>query len=136
MDRYSAAAVRDADIEEMIGIEEEPARPETSHSTESWTGGVWAKKISLEIPPTPPAVEVEVKMTLPPVALPLAKLAARPEPSHFNPLGEGGPTTSSSRRLSFSTVSARRPLKYGRGKNRGVELVPQPSDENEDPLVG
>ena len=48
------------------------------------------------------------------------------------------PMTSSSKRLSWNSISTskRRPIKYGTGKNSAVELVPQPSDDPEDPLVG
>lgn len=34
-----------------------------------------------------------------------------------------------------SLASTTRTIKYGRGKHSGVELVPQPSDDPEDPLV-
>ncbi|EPE06414.1 major facilitator superfamily transporter [Ophiostoma piceae UAMH 11346] len=45
------------------------------------------------------------------------------------------PMTASTKRLSFSSLSStRRPIKYGKGKYAGVELVPQPSDDSEDPL--
>jgi hypothetical protein len=42
----------------------------------------------------------------------------------------------SNKRLSYgSMTSSRRPLKYGQGKFSHVELVPQPSDDPDDPLV-
>lgn len=42
----------------------------------------------------------------------------------------------STKRLSWSSISTtRRPIKYGKGKFSHVELVPQPSDDPEDPLV-
>jgi hypothetical protein len=42
----------------------------------------------------------------------------------------------STRRLSWSSFeSGKRPIKYGAGRYRNVELVPQPSDDPEDPLV-
>ncbi|KAI0132806.1 major facilitator superfamily transporter [Xylariales sp. AK1849] len=44
------------------------------------------------------------------------------------------PMTSSSKRLSFSSVSSRRTIKYGAGKYADVELAPQPSEDPEDPL--
>jgi hypothetical protein len=38
--------------------------------------------------------------------------------------------------MSWSSVStSRRPIKYGKGKFSHVELVPQPSDDPDDPLV-
>ena len=40
------------------------------------------------------------------------------------------------RRLSYGSIaSSKRPIKYGQGKYRNVELVPQPSDDSDDPLV-
>lgn len=42
----------------------------------------------------------------------------------------------STKRLSLgSLASSRRPIKYGQGKYRNVELIPQPSDDPDDPLV-
>jgi hypothetical protein len=41
----------------------------------------------------------------------------------------------STRRLSWTSIASRRPIKYGTGKHSGVELVPQPSDDPDDPLV-
>jgi hypothetical protein len=45
------------------------------------------------------------------------------------------PMTASSKRLSFASTSSKRTIRYGQGKFAGVELVPQPSDDPEDPLV-
>ena len=46
------------------------------------------------------------------------------------------PVTASTKRLSFASLSStRRPIKYGKGKHSRVELVPQPSDDGDDPLV-
>ncbi|KAM7200777.1 MFS general substrate transporter [Rhypophila sp. PSN 637] len=43
--------------------------------------------------------------------------------------------TTSTKRLSLGSVdSNRRPIKYGQGKYRNVELIPQPSDDPDDPL--
>ncbi len=47
-----------------------------------------------------------------------------------------GMTTTTARRLSFSsTTTMRRPIKYAKGTHARIELVPQPSDDDEDPLV-
>ncbi|OAA66805.1 major facilitator superfamily transporter [Niveomyces insectorum RCEF 264] len=47
-------------------------------------------------------------------------------------------TTTTARRLSYASASTtsttRRQIKYGTGKHARVELVPQPSDNNDDPL--
>ncbi|KAK1962298.1 major facilitator superfamily transporter [Colletotrichum sublineola] len=43
-------------------------------------------------------------------------------------------TTSSTKRLSFSTTSTQRKIKYGTGKHSQTELSPQPTDDPEDPL--
>jgi len=46
------------------------------------------------------------------------------------------PMTTSTRSLSFgSFASHQKPIKYGKGRHSDVELVPQPSDDPEDPLV-
>lgn len=46
------------------------------------------------------------------------------------------PKTSSTKRLSFgSAASSKRPIKYARGRHAGIELSPQPSDDDNDPLV-
>ena len=41
----------------------------------------------------------------------------------------------STRRLSWVSIASKRPVKYGQGKHSRVELVPQPSDDADDPLV-
>lgn len=41
----------------------------------------------------------------------------------------------STKRLSWTSIASRRPTKYGQGKHSRVELVPQPSDDPDDPLV-
>jgi hypothetical protein len=41
----------------------------------------------------------------------------------------------STKRLSWASIVSRRPIKYGQGKHSRVELVPQPSDDPDDPLV-
>ncbi|KAL2133374.1 hypothetical protein VTI74DRAFT_2462 [Chaetomium olivicolor] len=40
----------------------------------------------------------------------------------------------STKRLSWTSIASRRPIKYGKGKHSRVELVPQPSDDPDDPL--
>jgi hypothetical protein len=41
----------------------------------------------------------------------------------------------STMRLSWASIASRRPIKYAEGKHTRVELVPQPSDDPDDPLV-
>ncbi len=41
----------------------------------------------------------------------------------------------STKRLSWTSIASRRPTKFGQGKFGRVELVPQPSDDPDDPLV-
>ena len=41
----------------------------------------------------------------------------------------------STKRLSWASDASKRPIKYGQGKFGRVELVPQPSDDLDDPLV-
>lgn len=41
----------------------------------------------------------------------------------------------STKRLSWTSLQSRRPIKYAQGKFGRVELVPQPSDDPDDPLV-
>lgn len=43
--------------------------------------------------------------------------------------------TASTKRLTFSRFEKKRPIKYGVWKDKEIELVPQPSDNSEDPLV-
>lgn len=45
------------------------------------------------------------------------------------------PTTSSTRRFSRSTTMTGRTIKYGSGRYATTELSPQPSDDEDDPLV-
>ncbi|KAK7957160.1 uncharacterized protein PG986_006382 [Apiospora aurea] len=45
------------------------------------------------------------------------------------------PMTASSKRLSLTSWVSKRSIKYGTGRFARVELVPQPSDDPEDPLV-
>ena len=111
---------KDVDMEKMMAIEAELSRPETSHSTD-------AVRVKMVIPPSPPAKDLGQKaMTFP----------VRPNPLRVNPIDDRRPMTSSSRRLSFSTMATtKRPIKFGKGKYALVELVPQPSDDEDDPLV-
>ncbi|KAI1497480.1 hypothetical protein F5X99DRAFT_363146 [Biscogniauxia marginata] len=44
------------------------------------------------------------------------------------------PMTASTKRLSFSSSAAERGIKYGTGKDAGIELSPRPSDDPQDPL--
>jgi hypothetical protein len=89
-------------MEKELVIDVELARPPTSQSLEHKT-----RRVSLHVPPEPPAKD-------PP-----------------------RPMTASTKRLSASTfASSRRTLKYAtKGRHAGLELVPQPSEDPEDPLV-
>ncbi|KLU82285.1 hypothetical protein MAPG_01359, partial [Magnaporthiopsis poae ATCC 64411] len=64
--------------------------------------------------------------------------APRPVPVPFRGIPVGVPPVtipSSTKRLSFSSVdTSKRPIKFGKGKYANVELVPQPSDDADDPL--
>ncbi|CAK7206615.1 hypothetical protein SEUCBS139899_009415 [Sporothrix eucalyptigena] len=114
----------------------------------------------LTVPPSPPSKDANDKETspssttstspptlVPPTApLPPPPAAApagappryqppKPLPLRVSMLQDYRPTTSSTKRLSFSSLSTtRRPIKYGTGKHARVELVPQPSDDAADPL--
>ncbi|ETS83502.1 hypothetical protein PFICI_05378 [Pestalotiopsis fici W106-1] len=44
------------------------------------------------------------------------------------------PMTASTKRLTLSRYNKTRPIKYGNWKDGEIELVPQPSDDSEDPL--
>ncbi|KAK3688261.1 major facilitator superfamily domain-containing protein [Podospora appendiculata] len=79
--------------------------------------------------------------TRPPPLKPQAPLRMNPptRPGTAASQGSGlyGPprTIGSSKRLSWGTMaSSRRPIKFGEGKYINVELVPQPSDDPDDPL--
>lgn len=98
------------------------------------------------VPPLPAAISTSSpKLSLSASTLPpwtpvgslfgTSKLGSRPPRpiSKDSPLNR--PMTASTKRLSFSSWSSKRTIKYGTGKYAGVELVPQPSEEPEDPLV-
>ncbi|KAK0643220.1 major facilitator superfamily domain-containing protein [Cercophora newfieldiana] len=79
--------------------------------------------------------------TRPPPLRPQAPLGmnppTRPGTAASQGMDEKGPRmVMSTRRLSYGSItsSSRRPLKYGSGKFSHVELVPQPSDDPDDPL--
>lgn len=104
-------------FEKEISADGNVARPEATHESKP-------RRVSMNVPPTPPAKELK---TFPPLRTTPPRLVTREPPR---------PMTSSSKRLSFSSMSSnRRPIKYGKGKYAHVELVPQPSDEDDDPLV-
>jgi len=65
---------------------------------------------------------------------PQAPLRMNP-PTRPGTAGTSRPTGSTKRQSWSSVASSRRPIKYGQGKFRNVELVPQPSDDPDDPLV-
>lgn len=75
---------------------------------------------------------------LPPLAPVPSHTAPRPVPVPFrgNPAGAPAMTIpTSTKRLSFSSLeTSKRPIKFGKGKYTSVELVPQPSDDPDDPL--
>ena len=109
------------------------------------------KRMSLVVPPSPIAKDIEKDgeepRKPPPIAVPPPKMTdtvavvpKKPKifPTLISRTESPRPMTSSSKRLSWNSISTskRRPIKYGTGKNFAVELVPQPSDDPEDPLVG
>ena len=89
-------------MEKGLSIDVELARPTVAAVAEHST-----KRVSLHIPPEPPAKD-------PP-----------------------RPMTASTKRLSASTFASttKRTIKYGTGRYAGIELAPQPSDDPDDPLV-
>lgn len=80
--------------------------------------------------------------TRPPPLRPQAPLAMNPPTRPGTAVTQKSGTTApmrfpgSTKRLSWTSIaSSRRPIKYGQGKYSRVELVPQPSDDPDDPLV-
>lgn len=69
------------------------------------------------------AVGMSIKAVRPP--RPISKDLPRPETA----------STKSTKTLSFSRFDIRRPIKFIKGEEGDVELIPQPSDSSEDPLV-
>ncbi|KAI0011236.1 MFS general substrate transporter [Xylariaceae sp. FL0662B] len=80
--------------------------------------------------PLPPVFISAEKELPPPFGIKLDK-ERPPRPITKDPYR---PMTASTKRLSFSSTEAKRPVKYGTGKFAGVELSPQPSNDPEDPL--
>ncbi|UKZ79730.1 hypothetical protein TrVFT333_007491 [Trichoderma virens FT-333] len=103
-----------------IRIVSSSTRPPSVHSLRS------ALK-TLELPSMPPTVP------LPP--LPTSPSSIKSRTATFT---GGSPrlTTGSTKKASFTSMSFRphKPIKYGTGKFSHVELVPQPSDDPQDPL--
>lgn len=65
--------------------------------------------------------------------LPMGRLADRsPRPISKE---DYRPMTGSTKRLSLTSWVSKRSIKYGTGRFARVELIPQPSDDPEDPLV-
>lgn len=108
------------------------------------------RRMSLVVPPSPIAKDdekdnEEEPKKPPPIMVPqsrntdaVAVVPKRPKaPPSFSGTDSPRPMTSSSKRLSWNSISTskRRPIKYGSGKYAMTELVPQPSDDPEDPLV-
>lgn len=106
------------------------------------------RRMSLVVPPSPIAKddekEGEEPKKPPPILVPPPKRTATvavvpmrsKAPPSISETDSQRPMTSSSKRLSWSSISTskRRPIKYGSGKYAMTELVPQPSDDPEDPL--
>lgn len=98
-------------------------RPQSVHSLRS------ALK-ALDLPSMPPSVP------LPP--LPTSPSSTRSTKSRSTTLrGSPRPMTGSTKKPSLTSISWRpyKPTKYGSGRFSHVELVPQPSDDPQDPLV-
>ncbi|CAK7214371.1 hypothetical protein SBRCBS47491_002120 [Sporothrix bragantina] len=112
-----------------------PSPPSKDSSSPSSSSPSSATSTSTSPPPTAPPT---APLPPPPAATPGSPpryQPAKPLPLRVSMLQDFRPTTSSTKRLSFSSLStSRRPIKYGTGKHVGVELVPQPSDDAEDPL--
>ncbi|KAL0933466.1 cycloheximide resistance [Colletotrichum truncatum] len=82
------------------------ARPKESHAAEHMGNRVSLARMSIAGPPPPPPPKENVLR----------------------------PMTSSTKRLSFSTTTSQRKIKYGTGKHAQTELSPQPTDDLDDPL--
>ncbi|KAK8091187.1 hypothetical protein PG994_000692 [Apiospora phragmitis] len=65
--------------------------------------------------------------------LPMSKSADRPPPPPVSK-DDYRPMTASTKRLSLTSWVSKRSIKYGTGRFSRVELIPQPSDDPEDPL--
>lgn len=104
-----------------IRIVSSSTRPPSVHSLRS------ALK-TLDLPSMPPTVP------LPP--LPTSPSSCKSRTATFT-IGSPRPTTGSTKKNSFTSLTFRphKPIKYGTGKFSHVELVPQPSDDPQDPLV-
>ncbi|KAM0810333.1 putative Major facilitator superfamily (MFS) profile domain-containing protein [Seiridium cardinale] len=73
--------------------------------------------------------------SLPKVAVGMSIKAVRPpRPISKDPPRPTTASTKSTKRLTFSRFNTPRPTKYATGKDGEIELVPQPSDDSEDPL--
>ncbi|KAL7786806.1 MFS general substrate transporter [Trichoderma afarasin] len=103
-----------------IRIVSSSTRPPSVHSLRS------ALK-TLDLPSMPPTVP------LPP--LPTSPSSCKSRTATFT-IGSPRPTTGSTKKNSFTSLTFRphKPIKYGTGKFSHVELVPQPSDDPQDPL--
>lgn len=88
--------------------------------------------------PVPPS---RPPRTRPPVLRPQAPLAMNPPTRPGTGASQTPGTTGtvrlpgSTKRLSWTSIASRRPIKYAQGRYGRVELVPQPSDDPDDPLV-
>ncbi|CEJ92330.1 hypothetical protein VHEMI07990 [[Torrubiella] hemipterigena] len=70
----------------------------------------------------------------PPSARTYVRATPNPVPLHINSTYTGFPNLPSRRNSTTSWVTQEKSIKYGKGKYSDVELVPQPSDDSEDPL--
>ncbi|KAK4146029.1 major facilitator superfamily domain-containing protein [Dichotomopilus funicola] len=98
---------------------------------------------SKPLPPPPMKKSESVRIPQPTKAPPPSRTQ---EPLAMNPptrpptaaTQRSGPAASlaplSTQRFSWATDASQRPIKYGQGKYGRVELVPQPSDDSDDPL--
>lgn len=97
------------------------------------------------LPPTPAARSSESpripQPSRPPPLRPQAPLSMNPPTRPGTAASQASAATSllrlpgSTKQLSWNSIASRRPIKYGQGKHGRVELVPQPSDDPDDPLV-
>jgi len=97
------------------------------------------------LPPTPAARSSESprvpQPSRPPPFRPQGPLSMNPPTRPGTAASQESAATSllrlpgSTKQLSWNSIASRRPIKYGQGNHGRVELVPQPSDEPDDPLV-
>lgn len=122
------------------------SRPGSASPSGPPTRPLPAKPMSSRQTPSPSGLPGKPAPTRPPPLRPQAPLAMNP-PTRPGTAASGATSQASdwkappriigsTKRLSYGSISlSRRPIKYGQGKFKNIELVPQPSDDPDDPLV-